>query len=1692
MTSVVSAITQGISNFAGIITSAIEKVSRLIVDFASLVGKAISNAFSSFADTITNIIQGIAKGLFDAIAGIGGMFPVILGVLQDIITKVGSGFQIIGQTFTGFINGILHAGQLIAETILKGVDFFIRSIPAWFMDAMKSIADFFSAIARDPLGWLKANLVEPLINGFNTLVKWIWDNIPDWLKGAFQRIGDFFTKDLVNFFTKDVPAFFQWLSKGFEEFFRDPLGWLQKNLIDPLVKGLNALGQWIWNALPDWLKGALERIRDFFTKDIPSFFEWLIGGLEAFFKDPLGWLQKNLVDPVWDALKKFGEWLWSVLPDWFKGALTAVYDFFSGIVKGLQEFISDPLGFLKKHVADPIWNAFNQFAKWVWDVIPNWFKDAWNAITDFFTNVAKGIVDFFKDPLGWLKKNLVDPVVEGFSILGQWIWNALPDWLKGGLEAIGDFFKGIAQSVIDFFKDPWGSLKNLIDAIWSGLQWIGQKVWEGLNWLWNTIVSGVQYIAKTIWDALTSFGNWLFESITNAFKTLAQTIYGAVTNILSAIGEFVVKGLAGFGSTLFKIAHTSAEHIGKLITGVAQEIFDPIYKGFHQKYTEKMIEIAQSIAKASQPAEDLKFFFMGTGGLLTEVITAHWLGFGISQALHAIASLVEELRPSPQVSMSGGGEIAAEPVGVGGKLRSLLGFLLSFGWHIKPSYILREMAKDARELSDTFTRGLLYGIAIWGTNPMVRLLNAAFRNVLVIELPTMDTILEILRRHMPSDGFKNVIDTSRMLLKLYGYNDQVSKWLISTVDEEGMAIEIMDRFGRPRKIPISLMYTLPSPSDVARMIVRDIIQDPEAIRKTFAARGMNKDIADMYYLLHFRYPPPERLWTFYTRGISGLLWARISPQEAGILETEAKSVGAFIPVSPEKLNFASSTLDNLLKTYMKWHDYARFSYSQGWPSDNLIIIDTLADIPTKIDQRWMVRFGLYELLSERGVKHSSEVREFVSKVVENTAKGKITLDLTNFCRTLQATGLHPYYVPITAVAETINAITDERTLLRTGVVNLFKEGFFNTSSVMKMLTGVLTVSFNVAYFNPESGSWSTGVINVPLRYLEMEARLIGLRAIMDRALDILRDIQRDVLTGYQEFIIETYDEFKEKFTQVINNINTVYASDFKAITGESPPSELTIRFIEEYYKPYVDALSIWRDIWTVRRIRLWTQRWLGWLMYRIGYGVTKEEEIKGLVDFMVKACKLPALEREYISKVMEYMFKLSLREYIPTPPQLATLAEYIKIDNAIILKAFEERGVPEGWRELWKKYIEVRPLADDIRGLLSSYRRLLVYAKKVGKIPGEIEGAVRALMSMVGFTEKEMAIFDLRVTIEEMIAQLKEYVPTPMQMATLSEFVKLPSNLVDMVFEIRNVPPEWRAIWKNYIDIRPLADDVRDLIRTYLRAIEYVEEAKAMEGVVMGYAKKIGFGADEINILQTRVRLEEMIYNSREYIPTPSQLATIVEVLPHAREFFNDVMKRRRVPADWQKLWQEYIDVKPLIDDLKKFLARSEQLYVRFMVNKDDFVKMIKDVVEKLGYTQKEQELLLKIVELERWRNAWSELIGSVERLVSLSEYSPRASKYALGKMYEMIDSLPLPPTERDELKKMWEEYIRNRPVKSEAKTYITQLINIYVDGLIDESTFKKELTEMAKWGFSENELMFYEAQAALRKARKLRIPLGG
>jgi hypothetical protein len=1132
---------------------------------------------------------------------------------------------------------------------------------------------------------------------------------------------------------------------------------------------------------------------------------------------------------------------------------------------------------------------------------------------------------------------------------------------------------------------PW------INMLENPFGWFCEKIYDTLKGIGETIWNTLIYIANVMYTQVSTTFKVIIDFIGKGIKTLAEIVYAAVANaistiigILTGMVNVIKDAMKGVGDTIASLMSGSPSPLDSILNGLTSAfapIASLIYKPFmtavpqyiastvvlpvvRQAKEQFGISSPEELEEGYVQSQTANMFSMAGLVMFSPLMASVGIRALIWNA-KAIGSFLENTIFELLIKIS--------PIGIGGEGR--FDVAKAVGASVK------QFIWELPKLLEHYESGLVYGMAIWLSQPYVKLMNLQIRNIIPIRLPQEQDLIEIQRRFLPRDDAKEMVKIVKYYMAIEGYSDFVINRFMEI--DKPSTISVTDRFNYTRIIPLSLVYELPSASDVATMMVRDIFASFDDFSKLYHARGMHPDVGALYYFLRFRYPPPERLWNFTVRGLSGLLWATLPNDERQQISKDVDPIHAFWKPSdlksPTELNFQSDQLLNSFKTYMKWHDYFRGAWIKGFTSDNLIMVDTLADIPTKIDQRWMMKWGIYETLSDNGVTYTSPIQDFTAKYMSNTPTSNIQMDLTNFSRTILATGIHPYWVPVTAVAETMNALTEERTALRTGFIGFFKEGFYNIDALETMLSGFITTSFKIAYFDIQSAKWVTGFINQPVMFLPPERKLLELRALMDRSLDILREIQKDVSTAYQEFIIWDYNEYKSRLTQVIDSINTFYASDYETITGVKLPEELKLEFVEDYYKPYVEALRIWRDVFTIRRARLWTQRWIGWVMYRV--------DVEKLVTYVSSKAKLTDYETDFIRNVMELMYGIARQSTI------------------------------------------------------------------------------------------------------------LEYQPTPSTMATLSEYMTLDINLVKQVLVERGLDEIWQKIWLTYITVRPIKADAKALLSTYVKAFRYEVVTKAALDEYVSTLPQYGFTAKEIELITKSIDLEEQILDAQtaktEYIPAPLTLASICEYLPEAREFYSDVVQAKRIPKRWQELWARYIDIRPLVDDIKRYVSNAEALYVHFMTKKGDFEKILKEASGYLGHTSKEIEFLMKVTEFERYRNAWSELIGSVQRLVELSEYSPKASEYALGKLYEMIDALPLPDSDKIKLKAMWEEYIRNRPVKAEAKTYITQLINMYVEGLMDTLTFKKELGEMAKWGFSQDELMFYEAQASLRKARKLKIPVG-
>jgi hypothetical protein len=753
------------------------------------------------------------------------------------------------------------------------------------------------------------------------------------------------------------------------------------------------------------------------------------------------------------------------------------------------------------------------------------------------------------------------------------------------------------------------------------------------------------------------------------------------------------------------------------------------------------------------------------------------------------------------------------------------------------------------------------------------------------------------------------------------------------------------------------------------------------------------------YLLTFKYPSFEKLWTFYMRALSGMLWFKAPETIKKIFDKEAEEVKAGYPISPLDLQKALTGPDQVkafetaLNVYFKWLEYSNFSWFTdktsmyginvgaevvgklgGWTSDSWLMIDVSADIPTKIDMRWMSRFGIFLTMAEKfekiGVKFESyaPMVEVVPKLMETSPASSVQVDLTWFSKLLQATGLHPAWVPITTVAENIMVIADEMTLLRTGWLNLFKEGMITVEDAEKSLAGLIVASYRVGYWNPEAKVWTSGWINLPVRWLPHERRLLELRMAMDRVLDIYREIYSYIRSGIRTLAI-TVDEAKSKLQTLIKALSDHYKSLTKAIVGQ----EMELKLDEGYATMWLMLQALAQDIEAKERIRVWWSRVSGWLLYRLAYGWVTDVEIEGLIDTIKKYIPLPKVEEEAYKEIAKVILGIVRREAIPSPSQLATFAEYMVLPATIIAKVLKEHNVPEEYWPLWITYISVRPIKSDYKAVITTALRALRYnAITYDQWKAILENATR-----LGFTPTEVDLLQLRADLELAIENAREYVPTPSQLAMLAEYIPEVRAYIAQVFEARRVKGVWAEMWAKYIYLRPTVDEVRRWANSMFDLAEYFIIDVGQLEQVFKILKTYGYEDLEITIIQktidaTRVR--------RAFMDVLGAPRTIVGMARYAEKATDIAVSRAfkmidALPVDdntkklLKEMWTQYVMSYQAYPEIRSYETELINAYAYGALD-DKGLDQELDYLRKLGVPELRLALVKRTAQLRRARRA--------------------------------------------------------------------------------------------------------------------------
>ena len=417
----------------------------------------------------------------------------------------------------------------------------------WFLDTVnftnigKHISEFlngameeidFSYIGRLFTKWF--TILPDIIIGALVELDWglVGKSISDFLKGAFDEGTKWFNKydwsELGQTLWQKLKDLFTNIDyAGIAESFFTLLGTAIRSEVQFLGGFFGSIGT---------------DIKDWWDKEIKGQ-DWketagnLLSAIGEGFLNIGSWVGEHIIDPFCNAL--LGENVWADVKQ-------AGSDMWAGFTKGITDFFNDPGGWIKTNIVDP-------FVSWIKNLFGIHSPSTVMAEIGGYIieGLLNGILAPFKNIGNWVKKHIVDPLVEAVknspvisfvvdvvNNAGTW-WKNVKEWWKN-VSANGvslSAFVGLLKSGWTTVKDWIGSIPVISQAVslvksgWNTVKkWVGElptleqairlvkSGWETVaTWIGNLpVIKQAVSLLKSGW---TTVRNWIGN-----LPTISQTI----------------------------------------------------------------------------------------------------------------------------------------------------------------------------------------------------------------------------------------------------------------------------------------------------------------------------------------------------------------------------------------------------------------------------------------------------------------------------------------------------------------------------------------------------------------------------------------------------------------------------------------------------------------------------------------------------------------------------------------------------------------------------------------------------------------------------------------------------------------------------------------------------------------------------------------------------------------------------------------------------------------------------------------------------------------------------------------------------------------------------------------------------------------------------------------------------------------
>ena len=397
----------------------------------------------------------VAVGVIDAFEdmasdGVGGFFKKCWENLKTSAGWLADKFKVVPNAIATKVKEFIEIGKNVVKFLKDGIT-----------SAIKSIAT-----------WIKENVVDKIVSGFNTLTTGIsavfslaWEGV----KTVWGVISDWFN----TYVFTPVSIVFTAIKSAIESAFSD--AWT-------LIVS-------VWTKVNDWFNNTI-------AKPVVQTFNGVANSISSSFENAWG-----KVKNVWNTVSNwFKTYILSPITSTFTTIKTNVSKAFEDAWTSVKNVWNTVKGWFDSNIKTPLTTSFNT----VKTNIGNAFKNAWSTAKGVWDKVSGWFTNSIKVPIEKTFNNLKTNI--GNALSDAWktvkaVWDVATSWFTSLVGNVKDVFtgkKGIKEAISDAFKDAYAAMKRIWDVVGTYFKGIANDVIQPIGKAINGVIKGINWVLSKV------------------------------------------------------------------------------------------------------------------------------------------------------------------------------------------------------------------------------------------------------------------------------------------------------------------------------------------------------------------------------------------------------------------------------------------------------------------------------------------------------------------------------------------------------------------------------------------------------------------------------------------------------------------------------------------------------------------------------------------------------------------------------------------------------------------------------------------------------------------------------------------------------------------------------------------------------------------------------------------------------------------------------------------------------------------------------------------------------------------------------------------------------------------------------------------------------------------------------------------